>query len=150
MSLLDAERRQKIRDIPTGRKRQSHLSVSARENTLQLLRRHNFPLDIREHLAVKTMAEVREVLDAPARCMVKAILVAADATAAGPAASRIDFDSKFFLVGIPADRKIDFGKLAYAIQRSRSTLRLASPTEVEVRTGFRVGNVPPFGLPNGR
>lgn len=134
-------------DIPKGGEAIKEHHAVGYERVLELLRLHNIPLDIREHAPVRTMADVKEVVDAPEKCMVKSILIAADTKAADQIASPIDLSAELFLVGIPADRKLSFGKLAKVIERNRNHLRLASHIEVETQTGFKVGNIPPFGLP---
>jgi prolyl-tRNA editing enzyme YbaK/EbsC (Cys-tRNA(Pro) deacylase)/ubiquinone/menaquinone biosynthesis C-methylase UbiE len=114
------------------------------EKVLELLRIHEITEDIREHKPVRNMNEVKEILDASPSQMVKSILIAVDSdkeTIQGV------LNAQLFLIGIPADRKLDVGKVAAVIQRRRELIRFADQKEVEELTGFRVGSIPPFGLP---
>lgn len=112
------------------------------ERVLELIRFHDISEDIREHAPVRTMEDVFEVLeDDPAR-MVKSILV----THCSREGQDIR-DSDLFLCGVPADRRLDLGKLAKVLALKRTKLRFASQIEVETVTGFKVGAIPPFGLP---
>ncbi|HED00980.1 MAG TPA: YbaK/EbsC family protein [Proteobacteria bacterium] len=105
---------------------------------------HKITMNIREHRPVRTMNDVKEVLDAAPSDMVKSILVAADAN---DHHSSDNLDADLFLVGVPADRKLDLAKVANVLGRRRERLRLATQIEVEELTGFQVGSIPPFGLP---
>lgn len=114
------------------------------EKVLELLRIHEITEDIREHRPVRNMADVKEVLDAPPGQMVKSILLAVDSP---KGTSHGTLDAQLFLIGIPADRKLDMGKVAVVLQQRRELLRFAVQKEVEELTGFKVGSIPPFGLP---
>lgn len=111
---------------------------------LELLRFHDVTLEIREHKPVRTMSDVEEVLDAPTHEMVKSVLVAVEKADDNP--TNI-LGTELFLVGIPANRKLDIGKLAKVLGKKRDNLRFATQMEVEELTGFQVGSIPPFGLP---
>lgn len=118
--------------------------VKGYAKVLELLAFHNITLDIREHKPVRNMSEVKEVLDVSPSEMVKSILVAVDV----PNESLINnLNAELFLVGIPADRRLDIGKLAKVLEKRRELLRFATQVEVEELTGFQVGSIPPFGLP---
>ncbi len=112
---------------------------------LELLRFHDITLEIREHRPVRNMSDVKEVLDASPSEMVKSILIAVDT----PEESSLtdNLNAQLFMVGIPADRKLDVGKLAKVIDKRRELLRFATQVELEELTGFQVGSIPPFGLP---
>lgn len=120
-------------------------SVKGYERVLELLRQHHIPEDIRAHQPVMTMKVVISVLDAPVAQMVKSVLLAADATDHGAPEHP---SSPLFLFGLPADRKISLGAAAKLLGKSRERLRLAIQIEVETLTGFKVGSIPPFGMPS--
>jgi len=109
---------------------------------LELIRFHNVAEDIREHGPVRTMDDVFEVLPDSHEKMVKSILVAYVEEK-----ERDIRDAELYLIGIPANRKIDMGKVATFIGKKRAYLRFANQIEVEDITGFKVGSIPPFGLP---
>jgi len=119
--------------------------VTGYERVLELLKFHAIPLDIREHAPVRTMADVEKVLEAPTCQMVKSILIAA-LTKDEPLPE--DLSAELFLIAIPADRELSMGKVAAVLGRSRKRLRFANQREVEALTGFKVGSIPPFGLPS--
>lgn len=115
------------------------------EKVLELLRMHDIAVDIREHEPVHTMHDVEKILDGePIRKLVKSILIACDKP---DSPSPISLNADLFLMAIPADRKLHMGKVAKFLERPREQLRFASQIEVEELTGFKVGSIPPFGLP---
>lgn len=122
--------------------------ISGYERVLDLLRRHDVKLDVREHEPVRTMDDVFRIIEDDPSRLVKSILVAVGSNddAADPDAEE-GLDAEIFLIAIPADRSLDLGKLASVIKRPRSRIRLASQLQVERLSGFRVGSIPPFGLP---
>lgn len=112
------------------------------ERVLELLRFHDVAEDIREHQPVRTMNDVFEVLQDTHDKMVKSILVTYEQE------QEQDIrDAELFLIGIPASRRLDMGKVAKFTGRQRANLRFANQIEVEKVTGFKVGSIPPFGLP---
>lgn len=127
-----------------GGKPPTEKRVVGYERVLQLLAFHGIPQDIREHGPVRTMADVKEVLDVPPSQMVKSILIAA---VQKEETDPEDLSAELFLIAIPADRSINMGKVASVLGRPRKRLRFANQREVEALTGFRVGSIPPFGLP---
>ena len=52
-----------------------------------------------------------------------------------------------FLVGVQANRKVDFGEVARYLGVHRTTVSMATQIQVEQVTGFQIGSIPPFGLP---
>jgi len=56
-------------------------------------------------------------------------------------------NTRLFLIGIPASKKLDFRKLSKALKLPRSTLSMATYSQVEDISGFSVGSIPPFGHP---
>lgn len=111
---------------------------------LELLRVHEISPELREHRPVRTMSDVVEVLDTSPHEMVKSVLIAIEKHEGDQSHA---LSAELFLVGIPADRKLDIGKLAKVLDKRRDDLRLATQMEVEDLTGFQVGSIPPFGLP---
>ncbi len=100
---------------------------------------------IKEHGPVRTMDDVKRVLDAADDCMVKSILIAISKDPPDPEESW--HQKNLFLIGISADRNLDFSKLATMLGVPRKSLQMATQMQVEEITGFRVGSIPPFGLP---
>jgi prolyl-tRNA editing enzyme YbaK/EbsC (Cys-tRNA(Pro) deacylase) len=114
-------------------------------SVLNVLRSHNIDTSIRikEHGPVKTMDDVKKVLDVEPGSMIKSILVSIKM-------DESDSDlcyKNLFLIGVPADRKLDFSKLANLLGVSREVLQMATQMQVEEVAGFTVGSIPPFGLP---
>jgi prolyl-tRNA editing enzyme YbaK/EbsC (Cys-tRNA(Pro) deacylase)/SAM-dependent methyltransferase len=126
----------------SGRKAREQRAVGY-ERVLSLLSRHNVHSAFKVHAPVRTMAEVQEILDVSPSNMLKSIVVAVtdDPT-------RDERHPRLYLFGIPADRKLDFGKVASYLRVSRRHVRAASQSEVEDLTGFTVGSIPPFGMPS--
>lgn len=109
---------------------------------LDLLTRHNVPVRMVHHAPVRSMEEVRSVIDAPLSEMVKSIVVAVPRSD-----RRGESRPQLYLFGIAADRRLDFAKVAMYLGIARKQIRPATQSEVEELTGFTVGSVPPFGLP---
>jgi prolyl-tRNA editing enzyme YbaK/EbsC (Cys-tRNA(Pro) deacylase)/SAM-dependent methyltransferase len=124
-------------------KRQKQRPAEGYERVLTMLRRHEIEPVLRRHAPARTMAEVIELLDEDVSIedMVKSMVVAA------PDQDRDERHPKLYLFGVPADRKLDFGKAAKHLGRKRDDVRAATQSEVEDLTKFTVGSVPPFGLP---
>ncbi|MFJ9901673.1 YbaK/EbsC family protein [Streptomyces sp. NPDC101152] len=116
--------------------------VSGYEWVVKLLKRHNVTLDVRHHGPVKNMEEVEQVIQADRGELIKSILVA---TSGDP--KRDNLHPQLFLFGIPADRKLDFGRVARYLGKPRRCVTAATQSQVEELTGFTVGSVPPFGMP---
>jgi len=120
--------------------------VKGYENVLSMLRTYSIDTTrrMKEHSPVRTMEDVKKVLNAEANTMVKSILVTVDNN--GSEISHENYNN-LFLIGIPADRKLCFSALARVLGFPRSCLHMASQAHVEDMTGFTVGSIPPFGLP---
>jgi len=121
--------------------------VKGYASVLKLLKAHHIDTTtrIKEHGPVKTMEDVKKVLNAEPSSMVKSILVQIKNTT-----EESDFThlhKNLFLIGITEDRKLDFSKLATILDVSRKNLEMADQIQVEEITGFQVGSIPPFGLP---
>ncbi len=54
-------------------------------------------------------------------------------------------EDSWIIVNIPADKKADLKKVAEKLGWSKGRIRMATPEEVEERTGCIIGAVPPFG-----
>jgi len=120
--------------------------IKGYENVLSLLRTYSIDTTIRikEHNPVRTMDDVKKVLNVEANTMVKSILITVDNNMDEKSPKN---DNSLFLIGIPSDRKLDFAALATILGISRKRLEMASQSQVEDMTGFKVGSIPPFGLP---
>lgn len=121
------------------RLRKTHLTGYAR--VLELLKLHRIVFEIKEHRPVRSMGDVKEVLDVSPGDMVKSILIAADPCDHHPR------DADLYLIAVPVDRKLDMAKVANVVDKRHERLRLATQIEVEDLTGFRVASIPPFGHP---
>lgn len=84
-----------------------------------------------EHEAVITSQEAARIRGFELKQGVKAIL--------------FTNDIKFIMVTVPADKKVDTKKVAVYNEWSKSTIRMATPSEVLEVTGCEIGAVPPFG-----
>ncbi|MGD8782050.1 MAG: YbaK/EbsC family protein [Ignavibacteria bacterium] len=117
------------------------------EQVLNLLRTHNIDtiVRIKEHSPVRNMEDVKKVLDCDPSFMIKSILVTVDNPENNQETKSIN--RNLFLIGIPADRKLDFSKLATILDVPRHSLKMATQLQLEEITGFKVGSIPPFGLP---
>lgn len=116
--------------------------VRGYERVLSLLARHNVIPDFRHHAPVRNMEDVKAVIDAPLDEMIKSIIVSVNDDP-----SRGDGHPRLYLFGVPADRKLDFGKVSSYLGKPRKHVRAATQTEVEDLTGFTIGSIPPFGMP---
>lgn len=122
-------------------------TVKGYANVLSLLKTHHIDtlIRIKEHGPVRTMEDVKRVLDAEPCAMVKSILVQIKNTSEESDFSHLH--KNLFLIGITEDRKLDFSKLATILDVKRNSLEMADQIQVEEITGFQVGSIPPFGLP---
>jgi len=119
--------------------------IKGYENVLHLLKIHNIDtsMKIKEHAPVTNMEGVKSVLSADTNVMVKSILVQIKTTE-----NENDFSANsLFLIGITEDRKLDFSKLSTILGTSRNNIQMATQIQLEDITGFRIGSIPPFGLP---
>ncbi|MCP4303478.1 MAG: methyltransferase domain-containing protein [bacterium] len=110
---------------------------------LDLLSTHGIDPDtrLRLHDRVRNMEDVRRVLpETEDGQLIKSILVTIDPSDSETAGRHV-------LFGMPADRKLHFGKAAKLLGVPRSRLAMARAETVDRVTGFTVGALPPFGLP---
>jgi prolyl-tRNA editing enzyme YbaK/EbsC (Cys-tRNA(Pro) deacylase)/ubiquinone/menaquinone biosynthesis C-methylase UbiE len=130
-----------------GGKTKTKNKLKGYANVLSLLSRHNINTStkIKEHKPVKTMADVREVLDVDVSSMIKSVLVTTVNDTNESDLSHLY--QNLFLIGVPANRKVDFGRVSTILNVSRNDLKMANQIQVEEITGFQVGSIPPFGLP---
>jgi len=122
------------------------LPIKGYENVFSSLRTYSIDTTrrMKEHSPVRTMEDVKKVLNAEASTMVKSILVTADNNESETTQENYN---NLFLIGIPSDRKLCFSALATVLDIPRKCLKMASQSQVEDMTGFKVGSIPPFGLP---
>ncbi len=130
-----------------GGKHKEQEPIKGYANVLNLLKEHHIDptMRIKEHGPVKTMEEVKSVLEANSNIMVKSILVQIENM--GQREETTYLHNNLFLIGVAADRKLDFSKLATILGMSRKKIKMAGQLQVEEITGFQVGSIPPFGLP---
>jgi prolyl-tRNA editing enzyme YbaK/EbsC (Cys-tRNA(Pro) deacylase)/ubiquinone/menaquinone biosynthesis C-methylase UbiE len=100
----------------------------------------------KEHAPVHNMPDVVEIagINAEPSQMIKSVLLAWDDP---DRKQQDDRSAQLFLFGIPADTKLDLGKVSRLLGRPRNQLRFATQVQVETLTGFSVGSIPPFAMP---
>lgn len=111
---------------------------------LGLLQQHhiNATQRIKAHEPVRTMEDVQQILEIGPERMIKSILICSKSGEEDQVQSH-----NLFLVGVTADRKVDFGEIARYLRVHRSEVSMATQLQVEEITGFEIGSIPPFGLP---
>jgi Cys-tRNA(Pro)/Cys-tRNA(Cys) deacylase len=118
------------------------------ERVLNLIHTHGVPWDILEHGPVSTIDDVLKLLNLQLEQMVKSVAFALrtpqQRNVQGSDKAQVD---RLCLVALPADRKVDTGKVARLLAIRRSDIHFATAAQVELLTGFGVGSIPPFGLP---
>ena len=87
--------------------------------------------EVFEHEPVRTSEDAAKVRKAPLKEGIKAIVVKERNT------------QNFYVANVPADKKVDFKKLASIV--GVDSLTMASHEEVLEQTGCEVGGVPPLG-----
>jgi Cys-tRNA(Pro)/Cys-tRNA(Cys) deacylase len=111
---------------------------------IKLLHQYRLQDDIIEHDPVHTMEDVKRVLSADPEQMIKSVLIAVDG---GSTSITRNPTIALYLVAVPARKKFDPAKLAKLLNVSSKKIRMATQEEVEDLTGFKIGSIPPFGLP---
>ena len=89
-----------------------------------------------EHEAVITSEEAAKTRGVPIESGIKALLLKNGV---------MEGDDSWVIVDIPANKKADLKKVAEKLCWSKNKIRMATPQEVEERTGCIIGAVPPFG-----
>lgn len=105
------------------------MNESAFECVESLLKRHGVPFTVLRHAPVFTSEEAAAVRGVPLATGAKALICKAD--------------SRFVMLVIPADRKLDSKQVRQAL--AIRALRFASADELRQLTGVAPGAVPPFG-----
>ena len=95
-----------------------------------LLDKHKIVYEIKHHPPTPTSEEAAKARSEPLKIGAKAIVIKAD--------------EQFYLLVLPANRKIDSSLVKKAV--NSKDLRFAMPEELFSLTGLRKGAVPPFGL----
>lgn len=109
-----------------------------------LLHQYGLQDDLIEHEPVHTMDDVKRVLSANPEQLIKSVLLAVhNADTQATRNPTVDL----YLAAVPAPKKLDRAKLAKLLGVPYNKLRLATQEEVEDLTGFKIGSIPPFGLP---
>lgn len=103
------------------------------EQILALLNIAGLPYQLHEHEAVRTVAEVEEKLPSLVDKMLKTIAFKMR-------------DGRYVLAGLRGHDRLDYRKLAAALQVNRRQVASMSPQAVEAELGFQVGGVGPFAL----
>lgn len=89
-----------------------------------------------QHEEVITSEEAAKTRGVPLKSGIKALLLKN---------STMEGEDSWIIVNIPADKKADMKKVAEKMGWSKNKIRMATETEVEERTGCKIGAVPPFG-----
>ena len=109
------------------------MNESAFERVESLLKRHGVQFNVLRHAPVFTSEEAAAVRGVPLATGAKALICKAD--------------SRFVMLVIPADRKLDSKQVRQAL--AIRALRFASADELRKLTGLAPGAIPPFGSPFG-
>ena len=102
---------------------------SAFERVESLLKRHAIHFDMLRHVPVLTSEEAAAVRGVPLATGAKALICKGD--------------SRFVMLVVPADRKLDSKQVRQAL--AIRALRFASADELRQLTGLAPGAIPPFG-----
>lgn len=105
------------------------MNESVFERVESLLKQHGVDFDVLRHAPVFTSAEAAAVRGVPLATGAKALICKAD--------------SRFVMLVIPADRKLDSKQVRQGL--AIRTLRFASADELRQLTGVAPGAIPPFG-----
>lgn len=111
------------------------------EKFLYMLRNHKIKSFIKEHEPAKNMQDIFKILGGvPHDTMITSMLISIQIDKMGD-------KYKHYLIGLPADRKLDFGKLATFLRVNRKNIKQTDMGLVEELTGFIPGSIPPFAMP---
>ena len=105
------------------------MNESAFERVESLLKRHGIHFDVLRHVPVFTSEEAAAVRGVPLATGAKALIC--------------KVDSRFVMLVIPADRKLDSKQVRQAL--AIRALRFGSADELRKLTGLAPGAIPPFG-----
>jgi Ala-tRNA(Pro) deacylase len=101
------------------------------ENIKEILEKRGISYSVFEHEPVYTSRQAAIVRGAELKTGVKAMVLKTG-------------EGRFVLVLVPADKRVDIGKIK-ELEKTKK-VELASPEEVLGATGCQVGSVPPFGF----
>lgn len=120
------------------------------EKVVELLRIHDIDLEnIKSHRPAETIADIVSIFKNDFKkqidmdSLVKSILITNNTNID----ERANKETKLWLLGIPANKQLDFGKLPDVLNEKRSALSQATFSQVVDLTGFSIGSIPPFGHP---
>ncbi len=99
------------------------------QKIVAFLNEHHCHHSVLEHVAVRTSLEAAQARGEPLKIGAKALV--------------LKDEKQFFMVVIPADRRLETGKVKKT--RCSRNLRFASPEELLEINGLVPGSVPPFG-----
>ena len=105
------------------------VNASVFERVESLLTRHGIRFDVLRHAPVYTSEEAAAVRGVPLASGAKALIC--------------KVESRFVMLVIPADRKLDSKRVRQAL--AIRALRFASADELRTLTGLAPGAIPPFG-----
>ncbi len=117
------------------------------EKVLYLLRNHRIDPTIREHEPARDRNDIQRVLP---EAVLDEMLFSQLVTIIEPHQAKVKLSrlgGRHILIGVPGDRKIDFGKLATFLGVKRSSLASTEPSIVKELTGFEPGSIPMFAMP---
>ncbi len=100
-------------------------------NVVSLLEKNKVEFKLLEHEPARTSAEAAKIRGTKLEDAAKAIILRSS-----------EYEGKYFMVVIPADRQIDIDKTSKILGEK---VEVAPAEEVEKYTGLQVGGIPPFG-----
>jgi Ala-tRNA(Pro) deacylase len=103
--------------------------MSVFEKILALLEEHNVPYKLTEHEPVRTSEEAARIRGVALKTGAKAMIVRGK--------------DDYYLLVLPADKRIDWKRMRAILHMSN--LRLATEEEAENIAHVKMGSVPPFG-----
>ncbi|MDR2534291.1 MAG: methyltransferase domain-containing protein [Tannerellaceae bacterium] len=111
-------------------------------NILNLLDLHKVDIEstkkLKTHKPVVKMEDVRAVINAESKTMIKSIAVQIDDD---------QYRDMILIIGITDNCMLDYGKLSKFLGVKRRNINPANPAIIETQTGFQAGSIPLFGLP---
>lgn len=138
-----------VATVKVGGKAPKARPVSASERVNAVFRQHGFAPTRHEHAPVRDMVDVGKAFPhIGADRLIKSIVVALDDGDDGNDDEETKrLNAPLWCFAIPASRRMDFGKVARLLNVGRDSVHMATVDQVERRTGFSIGSIPPVGMP---
>jgi Cys-tRNA(Pro)/Cys-tRNA(Cys) deacylase len=103
----------------------------ARERIVRRLEKSGLEFELHDHAPVRTIDEARAIVPHLTRNLLKTVVF------------RVK-NGDWVLSAVHGEDRIDYKKLAAALEVKRTDLRSISPDQVEKNLGFQIGGVGPF------